>query len=225
MKRNTLKRWIEACLVGSVVAGGCNRQEVPLAKNDAGSLPPTGALAQHDPKPTTVKHSDSVLVATSYVPSDKSPEMSAKEKRPAAELPPVVFVDSPIPSSTPIAAPTMPKPLPAETMAAALPTNLKTPAKAPVQDEPMAGTSRFGHAPDYSWVCGEVQRTRKGWHLRYAGVDETDTYGGSVTLNDDARLADLKEGEVFVVKGHLQSPDVHNSAPVYVVSDVKAQGH
>ena len=225
MKRNTLKRWLEACLVGSVVAGGCNRQEVPLAKNDGDLVPPASALAQKDPKPASVKHSDGVLVATSYVAPDGTPEMSAKEKRPAAELPPVVFADPPAAPSVPTSAPAMPKPLSAETVAAALPSNLKTPTKMAVQDELMAGASRYGHAPDYSWVCGEVQRTRKGWHLRYANVDETDTYGGSVMLNEDPRLADLKEGEVFVVKGHLQSPDMHNSAPVYVVSDVKAQGH
>jgi hypothetical protein len=222
MKRNTLKRWIEACLVGSLVAGGCNRQEVPLAKNDGGLVPPASALAQRDPKPATVKHSDSVLVATSYVAPDQTREMSAKEKRPAAELPPVVFAD---PSTSLTMSMPAPKPLPAETMAAALPANLKAPAKVTVQDEPVAGASRFGHALDYSWVCGEVQRTRKGWHLRYAGVDETDTYGGSVMLSDDSRLVDLKEGEVFVVKGHLQSPDAHTSAPVYVVSDVKSQSH
>ena len=75
------------------------------------------------------------------------------------------------------------------------------------------------------WLCGEVQHTHKGWRLRYASVDETDTYGGSVTLSDDARLSQLKEGDIFVIEGRLQDPDSHISAPVYVVSDVKPQQH
>src|SRR5262249_48796028 len=32
----------------------------------------------------------------------------------------------------------------------------------------------FGHAPDYSWVSGQVEysRVRKEWRLRYASADE-----------------------------------------------------
>jgi hypothetical protein len=110
-------------------------------------------------------------------------------------------------------------------MAAAVPVNDRMPAMSSAHVKSVKGASRYGHAPDYSWVCGEVMHTRKGWRLRYASLDETDTYGGSVTLADDPRLADLKEGDIFVLNGHLQDPDSHTSAPVYVVSDVKPQGH
>src|SRR5262249_37664138 len=34
--------------------------------------------------------------------------------------------------------------------------------------------SDFGHAPDFSWISGDVQKWRKEWRLRYAPLDESD---------------------------------------------------
>src|SRR5947209_7470472 len=37
----------------------------------------------------------------------------------------------------------------------------------------------FGHAPDYSWLSGEVTFSAgSGWKLRFASVDESNPYGG-----------------------------------------------
>lgn len=235
MKRKTLARWFQACLVGSVVAGGCNRQEVPVARNESDLLTPVGAWAQRDQKsPTAMKRGDGALIPTGYSMPEKSEIVQAMETSAAADLPPVVVADPPAAPGAATPAPTMPNPLSAETMAAALPVsfevpkpNLKRTAVEPTKlesvDARTTGMGRYGHAADYSWVCGEVQHTRKGWRLRYASVDETDAYGGSVTLSDDPRLTQLKEGEIYTVEGRLQNPESRFSAPTYVVSDVKPQ--
>ena len=224
MKRNTLGRWFQACLVGSAVAGGCNRQEVPVVRNDSDLLTPVGAWAQHDPKTTAAvaKRADSPIMPTGY--SMPEPVMPAPAAMPATGIPPVVFADPPEAASAPVSAttPVMPKPLSAATMAAAAPIRLQG-EKSTAQDEVAMGMGRYGHAPDYTWLCGEVQHTRRGWHLRYASMDETDMHGGSVMLTDNGQLSDLKDGDIVVVKGRLQDTDSRTAAPVYVVSDVRAQ--
>ncbi|HEV8062933.1 MAG TPA: hypothetical protein VGP68_23840 [Gemmataceae bacterium] len=232
MKRKTLKRWVEACLVGSAIAGGCNRQEVPIAKNDSDFLPPVSAWGQKDPKAlaASIKKSDNTIVPTAYTAPERPMSGVAMAMAPASALPPVVVADPPtaptVPTPVSMVSPapmaTPPKLLPGATVAAAVPVKLG--AEKPVAYADSAkGVDRYGHAQDYSWLCGEVQHTHKGWRLRYASVDETDTYGGSVTLTDDGSLSQLKEGDIFVVEGRLQDPDSHTSAPVYVVSDVKPQ--
>jgi hypothetical protein len=235
MKRKILNRWFQACLVGSAVAGGCNRQEVPIARNESDLLTPVSAWAPRDPRTTSgfLKRSDSPLMPTGYSVTEKSALVQGKETLPVADLPPVVIADPPAARSEQ-PAPTMPSPLSPETMAAAVPVSYEAPnsttsratvaaAKPAVDSYGVRSMSRYGHAPDYSWVQGEVQRTRKGWRLRYASVDETDTYGGSVTLTDDPQLSQLKEGDVYKVEGRLQNPESHFSAPMYMVREVSPQ--
>src|SRR5262249_37535009 len=55
----------------------------------------------------------------------------------------------------------------------------------------------FGHAPDYAWVSGQVEHSRilGAWRLRYASVDETDRFAGSVTLVENAHVGYLRDGE------------------------------
>ena len=65
----------------------------------------------------------------------------------------------------------------------------------------------FSHAPDYSWLQGQVEYSHFGnsWRLRYSSVDESDSYGGSVTLLDNNLLQNLKDGQYIRVQGHLAS--------------------
>jgi hypothetical protein len=65
----------------------------------------------------------------------------------------------------------------------------------------------FSHAADYSWLQGQVEYSHFGnsWRLRYASVDESDSYGGSVTLLDNNLLQNLKDGQYVRVQGHLAS--------------------
>jgi hypothetical protein len=81
----------------------------------------------------------------------------------------------------------------------------------------------FGHAPDYTWLSGELQQSRadKDWHLRYATVDEDDPYGGSVILKG-APLTDHKSGQMVRVTGHLTDPDTHVPNSIYLFNTIEA---
>jgi hypothetical protein len=75
----------------------------------------------------------------------------------------------------------------------------------------------FGHAPDYHWLSGQVEYSRilHAWRLRYASVDETDRFAGSVTLIENAHVGYLRDGEYVRVVGHLVNPDADGPAPAY----------
>jgi hypothetical protein len=77
----------------------------------------------------------------------------------------------------------------------------------------------FGHAPDYSWLSGQVEYSRlsMGWRLRYASVDEEDRYGGSVTLSENRDLDRLKDGQYILVRGHLNSSGTSPNAQSFRV--------
>jgi hypothetical protein len=81
----------------------------------------------------------------------------------------------------------------------------------------------FGHAEDYSVLTGEVQYSpfEKSWRLRYASLDESDPYGGSVTLIGVTKSDALKDGDYVRVQGHLVSTERKESAPPYKVSSVQ----
>jgi hypothetical protein len=81
----------------------------------------------------------------------------------------------------------------------------------------------YRHADDYSSLCGQVQISRlsKGIRLRYASVDETDAYGGSVTFVEDGRLADFKDGQFVRVTGHLLNPGDKAIAPLYRIDSIQ----
>jgi hypothetical protein len=62
----------------------------------------------------------------------------------------------------------------------------------------------YGHAPDYTWVQGVVDRHYNGQvSLRYCDAAVEDAHGGKVSLDDDPRLADFKDGDVVVIEGSL----------------------
>jgi hypothetical protein len=77
----------------------------------------------------------------------------------------------------------------------------------------------FAHAPDYSWLVGEVEADQGSWRLHFASVD--DPTGGSVTL----LLADtggLKDGRIVRVEGQLAGPRSATERPEYRVHSIRA---
>jgi hypothetical protein len=86
--------------------------------------------------------------------------------------------------------------------------------------------SSFAHAPDYTWLSGEVEYSRigKGWRLRYASVDEEDPYGGSVTLTEHTLLHGLKDGQIVRVQGRLSSSTAKGTAPPYLIDSLQPIG-
>lgn len=82
----------------------------------------------------------------------------------------------------------------------------------------------FAHAPDYSWLNGEVQYSTisKTWRLRYASVDEDDPYGGSVTLAPGSHLESLEDGTMVHVVGQLEHATDRGIAPRYLATSCQA---
>jgi len=131
-----------------------------------------------------------------------------------------------------------PAPVPAPAKVEAAPTDLKLvpdvfemkPLKAEVEPpkpamEPVEHlVNGYGHAEDYTWLAGEVQVSRgKGYRLRYAGFDESDQYGGSVTLMDDPKLESLQDGQFIKVRGRIINPEGKAIAPPFRVDSLEVQ--
>ena len=97
---------------------------------------------------------------------------------------------------------------------------------------PMKSGETIGHAPDFRWVAGVLDRHRKGgyWTLRYADLSVDDRWGGKVRLMDDARLTDLQDGDTVFVEGELLAPASDSAAagttsyPPFRVTSVKVSG-
>jgi hypothetical protein len=83
----------------------------------------------------------------------------------------------------------------------------------------------FSHAPDYSWVQGELQylHTRHTWRIRYASVDDDDVYGGAMNLVESGPMDTFKDGQLVRVQGRPDSPDAKETsfrvASIHVLND------
>jgi hypothetical protein len=90
------------------------------------------------------------------------------------------------------------------------PDSSATPASAtnPVAALPLKPGEKSGHAPDYRWVAGVLDRHSKGryWTIRFADISTDDVWGGKVRLLDDERLRGLRDGDVVDVEGELMAP-------------------
>jgi hypothetical protein len=85
----------------------------------------------------------------------------------------------------------------------------------------ITASGSFGHAEDYTWLRGEVEYSKlaNGWRLRYASVDESDTYGGSVTLT--GAVGKLTDGQHVYVRGQLHDPESRKPSPAYRVDSIE----
>jgi hypothetical protein len=90
---------------------------------------------------------------------------------------------------------------------------------------PLRPGQRFGHADDYKWVAGILDRHQKGgyWTLRYAPSGDDDPWGGKVRLIEDERLTGFTSGDVVYLEGELLAPRsaVETAYPPYRVTDVR----
>lgn len=82
--------------------------------------------------------------------------------------------------------------------------------------------SGLGHAPDYSWLVGELtfSRARGTWTVRFAPVDEEDRYGGSVTLVGVGDMSRFSTGQLVRLKGHLIDPNSRKYTPLYHAASI-----
>jgi hypothetical protein len=92
---------------------------------------------------------------------------------------------------------------------------------------PLKAGEKFGHASDYKWVAGVLDRHQKGgyWTIRYADFAEDDRWGGKVRLLDDAKLKEFQSGDVVLLEGELLAPtsaaDAAGAFPPYRVTGAK----
>lgn len=79
-----------------------------------------------------------------------------------------------------------------------------------------------GHAPDYSWLIGEIEflQTRGDWRLRYGNAEDEDRYGGTVTLGGDNLPTDSQSGQLVRVEGYLVNPQASEPRPLYWVQSL-----
>jgi hypothetical protein len=80
----------------------------------------------------------------------------------------------------------------------------------------------FAHAPDYSWVQGELVHlhSHNVWRIRYASVDEEDKYGGGVNLIETGSMDNFQDGQLVRIEGRPADPD--NKESEYRVNSIHA---
>jgi hypothetical protein len=73
---------------------------------------------------------------------------------------------------------------------------------------------RWDHAPDYTWLIGELQylHGRNVWRVRYASCEDEDRFGGSVTLCETGPMSEFKEGMTVRVEGRVLNEQVTDRA-------------
>jgi hypothetical protein len=81
----------------------------------------------------------------------------------------------------------------------------------------------FAHAPDYSWLVGELRSLGSDvWSVRFASVDED---RDTVILVDAPPMVDLRAGQLVRVEGQLVDSPGHDARPSYRVTSIKPFEH
>jgi hypothetical protein len=144
---------------------------------------------------------------------------------------------------------TLPQDLPETTASAAAPSPTPVPATTAVgtarEPVPAATASRikdsagaaalpavrrqvpetFGHAPDYTWLQGVLEKHSGGsWELRFGDPAVDDKWGGKVILPDEPRLAAFQDEDTILVEGDILPdqgpPSAWRHFPQYRVKEI-----
>ena len=80
--------------------------------------------------------------------------------------------------------------------------------------------SRAGHAPDYSWLTGQLFYVHADgglWVLRYAPLSTDDSNGGGVVIARDLNMDSYRNGDLVTVHGQLlgQKSSIFLGGPLY----------
>lgn len=188
---------------------------VELGPSIAGNNAPAPILPPKDVAPILTSQPKPMLVTRDLV-TLPAPTPSIKP----------MLIDPPRPPAGPdgfAPAPIIPPPAPAETFPT--PKIINSP---PAPTLPMKPGQVFGHAPDYRWIAGVLDRHTKGgyWTLRFADFGSDDDWGGKMRLLDDPRLDKFKDGDRVFIEGELLAPRAAasfegTSYPPYRVNEVR----
>lgn len=183
MFRQTLHRGLTLVCLGAGLVAGCKS----ATKEE--SYPPDPLLMSRKPIEGTVVTGPNgeLLVSADPVEPHMPPLAYAANAQPA---PPPIVTATPIPGHR--------GPLVATPAVRTKPV----PDAVPFAGRKVQGT--YGHAADYSWLQGVLDRHYHGHlDLRYCDATVEDTFGGKVCLESDPRLAQFQEGDTIVVEGML----------------------
>jgi hypothetical protein len=205
MNQRMLRRWLGSGVLSGLLVTGCNHAQRQCC--------------------TTPVASYSVTSADTYA------GMTTPALKPVPPQAPVVRdeprpTELPAPTVTAEAAPA-PPPEPAPRPAQEIESTSYAPPAMTVREDPVrrrsfadiSVRSCFAHAPDYSWLCGELQLLHPSneWRLRYAGVDDDDPYGGGVTLTETGPMDAYKSGDCVRVEGNLVDPESRTGSATFRV--------
>jgi hypothetical protein len=196
--------------------------------NTEGSiLPPSQFTKLPDGKQPDVHLPDSSPDSQAIIPpSDVAPLLNNPAKVMPGPSPQGVTGPGEVPSSKPKPGADGFAPAPPIGSPAPIPiVDARPPAKDTRPPLPLKPGERFGHAVDYKWVAGVLDKHQKGgyWTVRFAPSGEDDPWGGKVRLLDDDKLSGFTSGDVVYVEGDLLAPrsaaETANYPP-YRVTDV-----
>ena len=217
MRQLMLRRWLGGSVCAAVLMAGCNQAQ----RQPAYSSRPIGSVAMlpgytpgtvFSSAPMQTQAAKPAPVATMPTPAPEA--QPDKVKQVTELLPPVTPTPAPVKDVEPI--PTVAK----NTESEATPAAYAVPLSGG-KDEPFHRRSYvditakpcFAHAPDYSWLQGELTylHSRNCWRIRYASVDEDDKYGGGVYLTETGPMDNFKDGQLVRIEGRPADMDNKDS--------------
>jgi hypothetical protein len=222
MKRNSVRRLLGVGLLASALASGCEHadqhqtaQAQPWRQNAVASQ----SLRAPSPQNTAANPPSLSIPGPASVATLPKPEFPAADSS-AAVSPPD---NGTVPAIAPIKDDGLAAKPPAAEDANLSPAGLTDAAAKRKSFVDITANPSFSHAPDYHWLCGQVlySKHNNAWRLRYASVDEEDPYGGSVTLAEDPRVANLKDGQFVRVEGQFITREDKGIAPPYQVDNLQ----
>lgn len=217
MRNPTARRWL-ALALGTGVMAGC---QSGAARHSYANDPLILSKRPVDGKPGPAGRP--VLVAQADPAPPAMPTSAVAQASPTK------------PATADGRGPDLPAEAATEAATAPKPSVEATPAGREKEAGPFTGKSVartvdgvYGHAADYSWLQGVVDRHYLGYlTLRYCDLATDDPWGGKVILDEDPRLAQFHDGDVVQVEGELvhRVPDSTRHAwdqnPHYHLRDIR----
>ena len=227
MRRLMLREWLGSSVCAAVLMAGCNQAQ----RQPAYSTRPMGSVAMlpgYTPGTvfTTTATAETSAPKPAMVSSLPAPAASgggnASGDKPMTEVVPTV-ASSPVKEVETI--PTVTKSADSEMTPAGYAVPVTGGREEAIHRRSYADITAkpcFAHAPDYSWVQGELVRlhSHNCWRIRYASVDEEDKYGGGINLIETGPMDHFQDGQLVRIEGRPADPD--NKESEYRVNSIHA---
>jgi hypothetical protein len=226
---STLTKWLMTGALGAGFIVGCNHSSSSRVSKDTRPAPVAvsqnppclyGVIYPMDGAPSAPAGSGSVpppAAATLPPISMNTPAPGVPDTK--VPLPPPIILPPPAAPPPPVCTATPPPPVVSPPVNPPEVVRIQNTAPTP-EHNPAKSEAVLGHADDYHWLCGTVSHDFKkpsAWRLRYMSIDQTDDYGGALTLVEDESQRDFKEGVHVKVWGRIREADEPGAAPTYFV--------